>query len=94
MGMCDQGRIQAGDPLAQALDPKLRGRIDDKVTFRCFDQKGCSGALISGVWGTADLTVTPDDGNTLGSSCAEKGEIQERHNDKVKWLKMLQKVKR
>jgi hypothetical protein len=50
--------------------------------------------LISGVWGTAGLTVTPDDGNTLGSSCAEKGEIQESHNDKVKRIKMLQKIKR
>jgi hypothetical protein len=76
MGMGEEGCVETGDPLPQALEAEVWSRIDDEMALGCADKKRGAGAVIPGIRGTADCTVAPDDRNPLGCAGSEKGEIQ------------------
>jgi hypothetical protein len=76
MGMGEEGGVETGDPLTQALDTEVGSRIDDEMLVGRADKKRGTGAVIPGIRGTADCAVAPYDRNPLGCAGSEKGEIQ------------------
>ena len=76
MGMGEEGGVETGDPLPQALDAEVGSRIDDEMPVGCAHENRGAGAVIPGIRGTADCTFAPYDRNPLGCAGSEKGEIQ------------------
>ena len=79
VGMGEQGGIQTGDPLPEALDTEIGGGIDDEVKVGSLHQKGAPCPVITGIGRLADRAIAPDHGNPMGGPGSEKGEFERRH---------------
>jgi hypothetical protein len=65
VGMGKEGCIETINPLPEALEPEVWGRIDDKVQVWCLDEEGGAGTIVTGIRGAADMAVTANDRDSL-----------------------------
>jgi hypothetical protein len=62
--------------MPQHLLPEIRATVDYDIVALCLDQHRDPQAFIPGVLAQADRIRTPDDGDSLRGSGAEKGDLQ------------------